>query len=279
MIWLCSTKSIPPFRIRTATKVTRNVLLNLTEAKRWDVSYGFGFEVQTGTPTEGCLSIQQQMALGIQSSYQCNPNGHTGASPRILFNVSRTNLRGTDQSITLRTNYGTLEQIALLSYQDPHFRGQALAQPDPLRRLQQQRRDHHLPGVDSFRSPSPVSARDQAHHLDLFLLLPAGGGQGGHPSSQPGGDSLARPTGAGRAVRESLGSAILATLRSTPITAASPPAKNFFADSKFGSQANFDRIDLSNATYYDFGRDHWVIARQTRYGQERVLRRTGMSSF
>ncbi len=38
----------------------------------------------------------------------------------LLFNVSRTNLRGTDQSITLRTNYGTLEQIALLSYQDPH---------------------------------------------------------------------------------------------------------------------------------------------------------------
>ena len=25
----------------------------------------------------------------------------------------------------------------------------------------------------------------------------------------------------------------------------------------------------SNATYYEFGRDHWVFARQTRYGQER----------
>ena len=36
--------------------------------------------------------------------------------------MSRTNLRGTDQSITLRTNYGTLEQVVLLSYQDPHFR-------------------------------------------------------------------------------------------------------------------------------------------------------------
>ncbi len=43
----------------------------------------------------------------------------------------------------------------------------------------------------------------------------------------------------------------------------------FFADGIFGSQANFDRVDFSNATYYDFGRDHWVIARQTRYGQER----------
>ena len=43
----------------------------------------------------------------------------------------------------------------------------------------------------------------------------------------------------------------------------------FLSDGKFGSQANFDRLDLSNSTYYDFGRDHWVLARQTRYGQER----------
>ncbi len=32
----------------------KNILLNLTEAKRWDISYGFGFEVQTGTPSENC---------------------------------------------------------------------------------------------------------------------------------------------------------------------------------------------------------------------------------
>ena len=94
----------------------KNILLNLTEAKRWDISYGFGFEVQTGAPSEGCLSLADQIQLGIQNSYKCNPNGVTGASPRVLFNISRTNLRGTDQSITLRTNYGTLEQIAMLSY-------------------------------------------------------------------------------------------------------------------------------------------------------------------
>ena len=43
----------------------------------------------------------------------------------------------------------------------------------------------------------------------------------------------------------------------------------FLSDGKFGSQANFARVDLSNSSYYDFGRRHWVIARQTRYGQER----------
>ena len=113
----------------------KNILLNLTEAKRWDVSYGFGFEVQTGAPTQGCLSKPDQVLLGISGSYNCNPNGHTGASPRILFNVSRTNLRGTDQSITVRTNYGTLEQVALVSYQDPHFIQPAGAEPDAFRRV------------------------------------------------------------------------------------------------------------------------------------------------
>ena len=43
----------------------------------------------------------------------------------------------------------------------------------------------------------------------------------------------------------------------------------FLSDGKFGSQANFARVDLSNSSYYDLGLRHWVIARQTRYGQER----------
>ena len=53
----------------------KNVLLNLTEAKRWDISYGFGFEVQTGTPSQSC-----EAGTGAV----CNPNGHTGASPAHL---------------------------------------------------------------------------------------------------------------------------------------------------------------------------------------------------
>jgi outer membrane protein insertion porin family len=48
-------------------------------------------------------------------------------------------------------------------------------------------------------------------------------------------------------------------------------AEQFLADSVFSSQANFNRIDVSNATYYDVGRDHWVVARETRYGQERAF--------
>jgi outer membrane protein assembly factor BamA len=246
----------------------KNVLLNLTEAKRWDISYGFGFEVQTGAPAEGCLSPAEQALLGITNSYQCNPNGHTGASPRILFNVSRTNLRGTDQSITLRTNYGTLEQIALVSYQDPHFRNRpslnltlsggynnsavittyrAAILSGALRLSQRLTKPTTLIYSFSYRRVSVNSNTLQVSLSQIPLL--------------------AQPVRVGGP-----GLTYIRDTRDVPLDAhhgTFNTGEVFLADGKFGSQANFDRIDLSNATYYDFGRNHWVFARQTRYGQER----------
>lgn len=36
----------------TGEALRKNVLVQVTEAKRWDVTYGFGFEAQTGTPSQ-----------------------------------------------------------------------------------------------------------------------------------------------------------------------------------------------------------------------------------
>jgi outer membrane protein insertion porin family len=48
---------MPRCRIRMGDAIARkNVLVQLTEAKRWDVTYGFGFEAQTGTPQSGTIS-------------------------------------------------------------------------------------------------------------------------------------------------------------------------------------------------------------------------------
>ena len=248
----------------------KNVLLNLTEARRWDVSYGFGFEVQTGAPSEGCLSEAEQALLGITNSYKCNPNGHTGASPRILFNVSRTNLRGTDQSITLRTNYGTLEQVVQLSYQDPHFLNKpafnftlsggynnsavittykAAILSGALRLTQRLNKPTTFIYSFSYRRVSVNSNTLQVSLSEIPLL------------AQP-----VRVGGPGFTyIRDTRDVALDAHHGSFST------AEIFLADGKFGSQANFDRVDMSNATYYDFGRDHWVFARQTRYGQERAF--------
>jgi outer membrane protein assembly factor BamA len=44
--------------------------------------------------------------------------------------------------------------------------------------------------------------------------------------------------------------------------------QDFFASSKFGSETSFNRTDLSNSTYYAFGKHKYVLARNTRLGFE-----------
>jgi len=44
--------------------------------------------------------------------------------------------------------------------------------------------------------------------------------------------------------------------------------QEFFASSKFGSEANFSRTDVTNSTYYVFGKHKYVLARNTRLGFE-----------
>lgn len=236
----------------------KNILLNLTEAKRWDISYGFGFEVQTGTPSTNCES----------AGSTCSPNGHTGASPRILFNVSRTNLRGTDQSITLRTNYGTIEQVAQLIYQDPHvfnkpsvnltFSGgynnsavittyRAAILSGAMRLSQRITKPTTLIYSFSYRRVSVNASTLQVSLPEIPLL--------------------AQPVRVGGP-----GTTYIRDTRDVPLDAhhgTFNTGEVFLSDGKFGSQADFARVDMSNASYYDFGMRHWVIARQTRYGQER----------
>ena len=102
-------------------ELRKNILLQLSEARRWDLNYGVGLEAQTGNPSTNCLNATTLIELGIDpSTYNCSPNGKTGVSPAVLFDVTRRNVRGTNQSITLRTAYGTLEQRATLSYLIPH---------------------------------------------------------------------------------------------------------------------------------------------------------------
>ena len=81
----------------------KNVLVQLTEAKRWDVTYGFGLEAQLNTPSQ----VPGETRIGTGTAAQ---NGKAGASPRVSADVSRINLFGTDKSLTLHTTYGLLER-------------------------------------------------------------------------------------------------------------------------------------------------------------------------
>ena len=242
-------------------QIKKNVLLQLTEAKRWDVTYGFGFQAQTGTPQTNCPSLAVQNSLG----YTCSPNGHVGASPEVLLNISRINLRGTQQSLTLNTAYGSLEQIATLTYNNPSL-------------LRNPKFNFSLSGgytssqnVTTYQAAVlGVSARVSERLTKATTLLYSLAYRNVSPSNVQ--VSIAEIPLLSQAARVAgPGLTWIRDTRDSPLDAhrgTFNTASTFFSTSKLGSQANFGRLDFSNATYYPFG-NGWLIARQTRYGLER----------
>jgi outer membrane protein assembly factor BamA len=47
--------------------------------------------------------------------------------------------------------------------------------------------------------------------------------------------------------------------------------QEFVSIKAFGAQAEFNRLDVSNSSYYSFDKGRYVLARNTRYGQERAF--------
>ena len=82
---------------------TKNILVDIHEAKRYTFNYGLGLEVQTGQP----------------SASDNVPQGKTGASPRVSLEVTRLNFRGLDHTLTFKGHLGRLQQRALVSYNAP----------------------------------------------------------------------------------------------------------------------------------------------------------------
>jgi outer membrane protein insertion porin family len=82
---------------------TKDVLVDIHEAKRYTFNYGLGLEVQTGQP-------------GTSASV---PQGRTGVSPRISLEVTRLNFRGLNHTLAFKGHLGRLQQRALMSYNAP----------------------------------------------------------------------------------------------------------------------------------------------------------------
>jgi outer membrane protein insertion porin family len=258
-------------------ELRKNVLVQLTEAKRWDFNYGFGFEAQTGNPVNSCLSEETLISLGIDpSTYKCSPNGKTGVSPAVLFDVTRTNVRGTNQSATLRTAYGTLEQRATLLYQFPHLFGL-------------QKFDGSLSGgyvnsqdVTTYSSSQlwgSVRVTQRPDRRNTFIYefsyrrVKVADVQVA-PNLVPLYSQPVRVGGPGVTwVRDTRDSPLDAH-RGTYNT-----IQEFIADAAFGSQANFNRIDMTNSSYYSVGKRKWVIARSTRFGMAQGFGSTSLQDI
>jgi outer membrane protein insertion porin family len=247
---------------------SKNVLLQLTEAKRWDVTYGFGFEAETGTPQQGIINPASAILLGLSPSATYAQNGKTGVSPRVSLDVSRIDLRGTDESLTLHTTYGLLEEVATLTFQNPHFFGrqqlstsvsggysnvqnistfQASTLQGDYRVTQKVRKADTLIYNFEYRrvAVNPATLQVSANLIPQLSQPVRVGGPGltwFHDKRDPG--PLNATKGSYTSVDE------------------------FFSSSKFGSQTSFNRVDVSNSTYYAFGKRGYVLARNTRLGFE-----------
>jgi outer membrane protein assembly factor BamA len=254
----------------------KTVLLQVEEAKRWDLSYGFGFEVQTGTPQRNCPSQGTLNQLGYPNA-TCSPAGKFGASPRVEFGATRNNLFGRQQQLSLRATYGTLAQRITGSYVIPRFLGSkdfSLAISGGYNNTQDittyaaSRLEASFRVTEHFTSPGSLLSKANtiiyefsfrrvkvdANTLQVsinqipLLSLPV----------RVGGPSITW-------IRDK---------RDNPIDAKSGSylsMQETINTSQFGSQSNFNRMDMTFSTYHGLFKHRWELARSTRFGYERAF--------
>ncbi len=253
----------------------KNVLLQFTEAKRWNVTYGFGLQAQTGTPSTSCPSPATLIQLGLNpNTYEnggCSPNGKFGVSPVVEFDVSRINLRGTDQSVSLQTKYGTLEQLFELSYNHPHlFRhsglsysfggGYSNAQDVVTYTASRLEGNFRVTQVLDRANTLIYQFTYRRVKVDTSSVQVA-------PNLIP---LLSEPVRVGGPEFTWLHD----TRRPEPLNAEHGwynSVQEFFSDNAFASQANFNRFTWTNSNYYTFGAKKYTIARNTVFGFERAF--------
>lgn len=100
-------------------------LVKVHEAKRNELTYGFGFEVshRGGNTPGGTVAIPGGgPTIGLGSN-QIAPSQSTYASPRGLLEFNRRNMRGLGETASSSLLLSRLDQRLLASYTQPHFVG------------------------------------------------------------------------------------------------------------------------------------------------------------
>lgn len=243
---------------------SKNVLVQVQEARRYTFNYGAGFEFQTGQP-----AINGKQPLGT-----------TGVSPLASLDVSRLNFAGRDHTITFESRVGELQQRGLISYDAPRlfnspkwkltftgffdhtldvttFTSQRLEGSVQAEQIVSQKLDGTPVSVVNYRfnyrlvKASSLQVSPQQIPL---LSLPVRVGQPGFSYIRDHRDND------------------LQTTRGSYYTVDAGVAASYF-----GAQADFSRILVQNSTYHPFGRwngKQFVFARSTRIGLENPFANT-----
>jgi outer membrane protein insertion porin family len=245
-------------------ETSKNVLVQVQEAKRYTFTYGVGFQFQTGQP----------------SGNRNSPLGNNGVSPLASLDISRLNFRGRDHTITFGSRVGRLQQRGLISYDAPRWFN------NPNWKLTLTTFFDHTLDVTTFTSQrlegsvqaeqilsqkldgTPVSIMN--YRME-YRLVKATSVQVNPEDIPP----LSQPVRVGEPgfsyIRNHRDNDLQTTRGSYNTIDAG------VASSYFGSQTDFGRILLQNSTYHPFGKINgrpFVFARSTRIGLERPFGNT-----
>ena len=249
----------------------KNVLMQVQEAKRYTFTYGLGLEFQTGQPA------------GTTA-----PQGSTGVSPRVEFDVTRLNFLGRDQTLAFQSHVGRLQQRGLISYTIPK-----LFNSDRFKLI-------YTIFYDNSLDVATFTSQRLEGKIDLRQQI---GNPGTEPGSRPGPSSITYRFEFRRVKASNFASDFdpnLIPLESAPARVGGPgftfirdkrdnPLEStkgnyftldgFAASGYFGSQADFGRALAQNSTYQAFGGKgrpghQFVFARSTTIGVQQLVRGT-----
>ena len=226
------------------TDPEKDVVVLVEEAKRYTIAYGGGFEVQrlasTNNPTGGELE----------------------ASPRGILEISKQNLTGRADSLSLKLRASTIQGRALLAYSvpdtfdDPKFSLQITAYAEKsqdINTFSQTRYEGNLQLTDQISSRSSILYRYAFRKVTVSNL--------NIPSDEI--PLFNQPT-----LVSQFGVTWFRDTRDNPADATKGSfnsADMSLADTKIGSSASFARFFFQNSTYTPIKRG-WSFARSTRIG-------------
>jgi outer membrane protein insertion porin family len=262
------------------TDPEKNVLVQLRESKRYTFTYGAGLEFQTGQPA------------GTTA-----PQGTTGVSPRVGFDVTRLNVGGRNQTLTFQSHVGRLQQRGLVSYTVPKllnsekwkviytafydnsldvstFTSQRLEGKVDLRQ------QFGNPGIEPGTRPGPNS---MTYRFDFRTVKASHFAEGFNPGEIALLSLPARVGGPGFTFIHDRRDNPLESTKGDYFTLDAFLASSFFGTRSETSQTslptNFGRALAQNSTYKAFGRKgkvghQFVFARSTTIGLEQPFRGT-----
>jgi outer membrane protein assembly complex protein YaeT len=226
----------------------RTVLVAVEEAKRWTLGYGGGIEFQR---------------LGSS-----DPQGAFQVSPRLSLEVTRLNVGGRSQTVSLRGRLSNIDKGGSISYFVPRFP----SRPDiSLNITALAKRTREIVTFTSLRREALVSMEKRFSPATFLATR----------FSFRRVEALDFPPGTEQQIPISSRNARIAMLSGsyandhrdepTDATRGSYSLVDTGISWKgWGSEANFFRISLQNATYYRLSR-HLVFARSTRLAVENNL--------